>query len=239
MAIQGSKIDYFDGDVALQAHMAWDDSLKGSRPGVLVAHAWQGRSEFEVGRAERLASLGYIGFALDMYGAGKLGTSPAENAALMQPLLDDRSMIQRRISLALDTLRAQQVVDPANTAAIGFCFGGLCVLDLARTGSDVNGVVSFHGLFGAPGNTQGTQISAKILALHGWDDPLATPEQVAGLASELTAAGADWQLHGYGGTFHAFTNPAANDPGNGKCYSADADRRSWQSMTNFLQELFD
>jgi dienelactone hydrolase len=121
---------------------------------------------------------------------------------------------------------------------MGFCFGGLCVLDLARTGTDLLGVASFHGLFSPPGNTEGNRILAKILVMHGWDDPMATPDQVVGLAEELTAMGADWQIHGYGNTVHAFTNPTANDVAYGTVYDADADRRSWQNLQLFLAEIF-
>jgi dienelactone hydrolase len=132
----------------------------------------------------------------------------------------------------------QPEVDAAHTAAIGFCFGGLSVLDLARTGADVAGVVSLHGIFVPPGNTDGNRITARVLALHGWEDPLATPEEVVGLASELTSMGADWQIHAYGNTTHAFTNPAADDWEGGKQYNAAADRRSWTATENFLAELF-
>jgi len=140
--------------------------------------------------------------------------------------------------VSLETLREQPEVDAGRVAAIGFCFGGLCVLDIARTGADLAGVVSFHGLFSAPGSTAGNRVRARILALHGWDDPMATPDAVLGLASELTSLGADWQLHAYGNTQHAFTNPAANDPRRGTVYDETADRRSWRAMTNFLDELF-
>jgi len=156
----------------------------------------------------------------------------------MQPLLDDRTLLQRRMTLALEVFRKQKEVDATRIAAMGFCFGGLCVLDLARTGADVAGVASFHGLFGQPGNTAGNRISAKVLVLHGWDDPMAKPDQVLGLAEELTAMGADWQIHAYGNTLHAFTNPAADDPDFGTVYDADADRRSWQSLQLFLAEIF-
>jgi len=218
--------------------MAWDDSAHDPRPGVLVSHAWGGRGEYEEHRAELLAELGYVGFALDLYGKGVRGTSKEENAALMQPLLDDRGMLQRRMQLALEQLRGQKEVDSARVAAMGYCFGGLCVLDLARTGADVAGVASFHGLFGQPGNTPGNRISARVLVMHGWDDPMATPDQVLGLADELTSMGADWQIHAYGSTMHAFTNPDANDPDFGTVYSATADRRSWQSLQLFLAEIF-
>ena len=238
MSIKNQLIEYRDGDVVLEGLLAWDDSIVGARPGVLVSHAWGGRSEFEDAKAEALARLGYAAFALDLYGKGVRGSGPEENASLMQPFLDDRVLLQRRLLLSLATLREQSQVDSAKVAAIGFCFGGLCVLDIARTGEDLAGVVSFHGLFGAPGNTAGNTIKAKVLALHGWDDPMATPDDVDALAAELSSMQADWQLHAYGHTRHAFTNPDANDEAMGTVYNPQADTRSWLAMTNFLQEVF-
>ena len=179
-----------------------------------------------------------MGFALDLYGKDVRGGSKEENAALMQPLLDDRSTLQRRMQLALTQIRKQKETDAARVAAMGYCFGGLCVLDLARTGADVAGVACFHGLFAQPGNTEGNRISAKVLVMHGWEDPMATPDQVLGLSDELTSMGADWQIHAYGNTMHAFTNPEANDPDFGTVYSPDADHRSWQSLQLFLAEIF-
>jgi dienelactone hydrolase len=218
--------------------MAWDDTSHESRPGVLISHAWGGRSDVEDRKAVELAELGYVGFAIDLYGKGVRGSNPVENAALMQPLLDDRVSLQQRMQLALSQCRKQKEIDATRVAAMGFCFGGLCVLDLARSGADVIGVASFHGLFVPPGNTAENKITAKILVLHGWDDKLATPDQVVALAEELTAAGSDWQIHGYGHTVHAFSNPNANDPDNGNVYSPEADRRSWQNLQLFLAELF-
>lgn len=238
MTIQTRTIDYQDGEVDLQGYLAWDDAVEGKRPGVMIAHAWAGRSGFENGKAEELAKLGYVGFALDNFGKGILGRNTEENSALIQPFLDDRAMLQGRLQIALDVLKGLDEVDASRVAAIGFCFGGLCVLDLARTGTDLAGVVSFHGLFGSPGNTAGNKIKAKVLALHGWDDPMAPPDQVVSLAEELSSMGADWQLHGYGNTMHAFTNPQANDPDFGTVYNPDADRRSWNAMQNFLSEIF-
>lgn len=237
MSLQHRLIDYEDGDTVLEGRIAWDDKFTGPRPGVLVSHAWGGRSDYEDGKADRLAALGYAAFALDLYGKGVRGGSPEENGALMQPFLDDRAMLQKRLLVSLNTLREQPEVDANQVAAIGFCFGGLCALDIARTGEDIAGVVSFHGLFGAPGNTSNNRIKAKVLALHGWDDPMATPEDVNSLAGELSAMGADWQLHAYGNTMHAFTNPAANNRDMGTVYDAAADRRSWRAMTNFLEEV--
>lgn len=220
----------------MEGYAAWDDAVSGKRPGVMIAHAWAGRGEFERRKARSLAALGYVGFALDLYGKGVLGSGPEENAALMQPFLDDRAMLQRRMTQALELARAQEAVDASRIAALGFCFGGLCVLDLARSGADLQGVVSFHGLLHPAPNVSGRKIRAKVLALHGWDDPMATPDQVAALGRELTAAEADWQIHAYGLTTHAFTNPAANNPAAGTAYNETADRRSWRAMRNFLSE---
>jgi dienelactone hydrolase len=182
--------------------------------------------------------MGYVGFAMDVYGKGTQTTDFDRNRAMMDALRDDRPELQARLLAGLDCLRDQPEVDAAKTAAIGFCFGGLSVLDLARTGADVAGVVSLHGIFVPPGNTEGNRITAKVLALHGWEDPLATPEEVVALADELTSMGADWQIHAYGNTTHAFTNPAADDREGGKQYNAAADRRSWTATEYFLAELF-
>lgn len=238
MSIQTRTIDYEDGDTILEGLLAWDDARDKPAPGVMVCHAWAGRSAFEDEKAIELAKLGYTGFALNLYGKGVLGSGPDENAALMTPFLDDRPMLQKRLQLSLEAMQNQPEVDEAKIAVIGFCFGGLCALDIARTGAAIAGVISFHGLFGAPGNTSGNKVKAKILALHGWDDPMATPDTVVALGEELSAMGADWQLHGYGNTMHAFTNPEANDPAMGTVYNGTADRRSWKAMRNFLAELF-
>lgn len=238
MGIQNRLVQYKDDDTLLEGMLAWDDRVSGPRPGVLVSHAWSGRSDFEDGKANALAGLGYVAFALDLYGKGVRGSNPDENSALMQPFLDDRAMLQKRLLLSLAVLRDQAEVDASKTAAIGFCFGGLCVLDIARTGEEIDGVVSFHGLLGAPGNTTGKSIKAKVLALHGWDDPMAPPESVVKFSAEMTAMRADWQLQAYGNTMHAFTNPEANDKAFGTVYDASADRRSWTAMQSFLQELF-
>ncbi len=239
MTIQTRTIDYQDGSTELQGLLAWDDTIDGERPGVMVSHAWRGRTQFENDKAEELAKLGYVGFALDLYGKGVQGSSVEENSALMQPFLDDREMLQKRLQVSLDVVRRQDKVDAARLGAIGFCFGGLCVLDLARIDADVNAVVSFHGLFGSPGNTVGNKSRVRVLVLHGWDDPMATPDQVVTLGEELSGMGADWQIHGYGNTMHAFTNPNANDPDFGTVYQPDADRRSWNAMQYFLSEIFD
>ncbi len=238
MAIVTNTVTYLDGDVLLEAFFAFDDAFSGRRPAVLVNHAWGGRDDFVAGKAQKLAGLGYVGFALDMYGKGVLGSSPEENASLMQPFMADRALLQKRIKAAFDAVRLMPWVDDSKIAAMGFCFGGLCVLDLARTGVDLRGAVSFHGLLGAPDNIHGRQIKAKVLVLHGHDDPMVPPEQVLAFEQEMTVAGADWQLLTFGHTMHAFTNPVANNPDFGTVYQADADRRSWLAMQNFLVEIF-
>lgn len=238
MAIQTRLVEYQHGDTLLEGYLAWDDSFSGPRPAVAIAHAWAGRSEFECEKAKKLAALGYVGFALDMFGKGVRGNSIEENQALIAPFVEDRQLLQDRINVAIAVLREQAEVDVANVGAMGFCFGGMCVLDLARSESDVKGVISFHGLFFPAENTAGNKISAKVLCLHGYDDPMVPPEQVVALAKELSEAGADWQIHAYGNTKHAFTNPAANDPGLGTVYDTTADQRSWITMQNYLAEIF-
>ena len=235
--MQERKVEYHHEGTLLEGFLA-HDGKGGKKPAVLVAHAWAGRSPFEDEKARALARLGYVGFALDMYGKGVLGSSVEENSALMTPLLQDRARLQSRLHGALAAVRSQPEVDPDRIAAIGFCFGGLCVLDLARTGADVLGVASFHGLLTAPGNTGGKAITSKVLVLHGHDDPMVPVSQVNEFEAEMTAAGVDWQVHAYGGTLHSFTNPDANDPSFGTQFKATANRRSWATLVDFLDEIF-
>jgi dienelactone hydrolase len=229
-------IEYAAGETELEGYLAVADPGAGRRPGVVVAHAWRGRDAFADSRAQRLAELGYVGFAADVYGRGLFGTTDERARSLMEPLVADRRLLRQRIGAAVRTLAAHQTVDPRRIAAIGFCFGGLTVLELARGGAEVRGVVSFHGLL-APGPVAARHIGCKVLALHGHDDPLVPPGHVAAFASEMTAAGADWQMVVYGGAMHAFTNPAANEPARGLRYDASADRRSWRAMETFLEEI--
>ena len=237
MALNEKPLEYALGGVRFEGLLVAADDGKRRQPGVIVAHAWGGRGELEAAAARRLAGQGYTALALDMFGKGVRGGSREQNAALIAPLLQNREMLQARILAAVAALREQSGVDSARVAAIGFCFGGLCVLDLARSGCDVAGVVSLHGLFTPPEPPTKTKIRAKVLALHGHDDPLAPPAAVAALQAELTAAGADWQLHVYGGTMHAFTNPQARDSAFGTVYSESAARRAWAATDAFLAEV--
>ena len=232
-------IDYKDGDTLLEGYVAYDDSIKGPRPAVLVAHDWSGRRDYATSKADEVARMGYVGFALDMYGKGVFGSDGDVelNSSLMGPLAADRAKLRARMMAALMTVRGLDVVDASKVSAMGYCFGGMCVLELARAGADVGGVISIHGIF-SPGDVANEAISAKVLCLHGHDDPMVPPEQVLAFEQEMSIASADWQMHTYGGTMHAFTNPGANNPGFGALYNPDADRRASRSIENFLSEAF-
>lgn len=216
--------------------LAYDDTIDTPRPAVLIAPDWSGRNTFADEKAIALAKCGYVGFAIDMYGDGKVFNTNDEKAAMMQPLLDDRMLLQQRIQAAYNRVQTHPHVDPTRIGAIGFCFGGLCVLDLARSNSPVQGVVSFHGLLHSPPVHSGN-ISTKILVLHGYDDPMVKPEQVITFADEMTNAQADWQIVMYGHTMHAFTNPAADDPDFGTVYQGKTSQRAWQMMQSFFTEI--
>ena len=228
-------VNYQAKNIDLKGYVAFPDAE--NAPLVLIAHTWAGKDEFVHQRAEDLAALGYVGFAVDMYGNGKVGADTAENESLMTPLVSDRDMLKDRIVSALNYGKDLSGVDSSRTAAIGYCFGGLVVLDLARSGEDLRGVVSFHGLL-MPSDISEKGIKAKVLVLHGERDPMVPLDMVDTFQKEMTEANADWQLHSYGGTYHAFTNPDANDPNLGTQFNKSANERSWQSMKNFFAEIF-
>jgi dienelactone hydrolase len=233
-----SNFTYYDGEQELHGFLAYDPEINTPRPAVLVAHDWTGRNEFVCQKALLLAKMGYVGFALDMYGQGRTGNTTEEKMALMQPLANDRVMLRKRICAAFDSLITMPEIDNDRIAVIGFCFGGLCALDLARSGADIKGAVSFHGLLTKPDKLESKKIKAKILVLHGYDDPMVRPEQVSLFCQEMTEAKVDWQAHMYGHIQHAFTNPLAHDVSLGTIYNEVAAQRSWLAMTNFLQEIF-
>ncbi len=222
----------------LHGFLAYDKSITSARPAVLVAHDWSGRNEFACDKAKLLAEMGYVGFALDMFGHARIGSTNEEKAALIQPLVSNQKLLRQRVTAALDTIRALPEVDNQRIAIIGFCFGGMCALELARSGAEIKGAVSFHGLLSNPGTLKTEPIQAKILALHGYDDPMVKPAQVNLFCQEMTTEKADWQMHMYGHVQHAFTNPQAHDAQAGLMYNALAAKRSWLAMTNFLQEIF-
>ena len=229
------EVDYKFGDQEYRAFVA--NPEKESAPLVLVVHTWAGRDDFVEKKAIELAEEGYVAMAVDMYGEAKVGTSTEENQSLMTPLIEDRDKLKAIINSAVEAGKKIDGVDSSKVAAIGYCFGGLVVLDLARSGTDISGVVSFHGLLMSSDiSTDGIQ--AKVLVLHGERDPMVPLSMVDDFQKEMTEAGADWQLHSYGNAYHAFTNKEANDPNLGTQYNENADKRSWQSMMNFFAEIF-
>jgi dienelactone hydrolase len=236
--LQTSKIEYVDGNVLLEGYCALDDSKPGKKPVVIIAPDWSGRNDFACQKAEQLAELGYVGFALDMYGNGKVAKNDDEKKILMTPLMQDRELLRKRVLAAYETVNRLEVVNVARIGAMGFCFGGLCVLDLARSGVEMRGVVSFHGNLKAPENIPDKKIRAKVLALHGYNDPMVTPEVVKEFEDEMIAAEVDWQLHVYGNATHGFTNPMAHNVKDGIIYNSLADKRSWASMRDFFAEVF-
>ena len=236
MSAAARPFEVDDRGVRLEPVLVHDPEA-GACPAILVFPTIMGRSELETGFARRLVGLGYTAVVADLYDREHIGKPREECRALMMGLLGDRPLLQDRLLSVLEAVRALPEVDSRRVAAIGYCFGGLCALDLARTGADLRGIASFHGLFTPPGNREGTPIRARVIAFHGWDDPMAPPAAVEALGAELTRAGADWQIHAYGGVMHGFTNPAASAPENGVQYDATADRRSWTALEAFLAEV--
>ncbi|HEX8363664.1 MAG TPA: dienelactone hydrolase family protein [Allosphingosinicella sp.] len=207
------------------------------QPAVLVFPTFAGRGDLELAAAERLADQGVIGVAVDLYGGGRRGATREECAALMKPFMEDRAFLRDRLLHVLEAVKAVGDIDAERIGAIGFCFGGLCALDLARSGAAIRCTASFHGLL-KPNGLPPEPIGGKVAVYHGADDPMAPPSDVEALAQELTAAGADWQIQAYQGVMHGFTNPAANDPEAGIRYDQAAAERSWASLEALLSECF-
>lgn len=208
------------------------------KPVVMVVHDWGGRSEFYCNIATKIAELGYVGFAIDMYGGATLGNTQEDKLRLLDPLKKDRQELLDRIKAAYDFIVKHDFVDATKSAAIGYCFGGRCVLDLARSGSDIKGVVSLHGLLEAPNIVHKKSMMSKVLILHGFEDTFVPDQMIRDFTTEMTDKKVDWQMHIYGNTKHSFTKPDADDAVLGLKYHALSDRRSWVTTTQFLKELF-
>lgn len=238
--IHTEYVTYNDGDIVLEGYIAYDESITGKRPGVLVVHEWTGINDYTLQRSRQLAEMGYFAFAADIYGKGIRPSTPEEAGKQASVYKNDRLLMRKRIILALDEIRKQSYVDSEKISAIGYCFGGTVVLELARSGADVKGVVSFHGNLDTPNLTDANNIKAKVLVLHGADDPYVPEEQVITFEKEMRDAKVDWQLVSYGGAVHSFTNPdAGNDNSKGAAYNVKADKRSWEAMKNFFDEIFE
>ncbi|QEM68294.1 dienelactone hydrolase family protein [Geobacter sp. FeAm09] len=238
-AVRTKVVEYKQGDTVLEGYLAWDDARIGKRPGVLVVHEWTGLGPYAKKRAEMLAKLGYVAFAADIYGKGVRPATPAEAAKVAAIYKDDRSLMRARARAGLEVLKGQNQVDPKRLAAIGYCFGGTTVLELARDGADLRGVASFHGGLATPTPGDAVNIKARVLALHGADDPFVKADEVAAFQQELRAAKVDWQFISYANAVHSFTNPdAGNDNSKGAAYNEKADKRSWEAMKLFFSEIF-
>lgn len=238
-AIHTEAIDYKDGDVALQGYVAYDDKTMDIRPGILVVHEWMGLGPYAKRRAEQLAKLGYTAFAVDMYGKDTRPKNHEEAAKVSGVYRSDRQLMRKRIQAALSVFGLIPTVDPERIAAIGYCFGGTTVLELARSGANVLGVASFHGLLDTPNPAVAGTVKARVLVLQGADDKFVTQEQVAAFKNEMKAAHVDYKLIQYPGAVHSFTvAEAGNDPKTGMAYNQKADEASWKELEKFLREIF-
>lgn len=232
-------LEYEQDGTVLEGYVAYDDAVTGPRPGVLIVHQWKGLGEYEMGRARQLAELGYVAFAADIYGKGIRPTDAKSAGAEAGKYRADRALLRARAQAGLAALKGLAQVDPARVAAIGYCFGGGTVLELARSGAELAGVISFHGNLDTPNPADAQHIRCKVLVLHGADDPNVTHEAVQTFIKEMATAKVDWQLVQYGNAVHAFTDRGAGDDNSkGAAYNASADRRSWQAMLDFFAELF-
>ena len=236
--VKTREIEYRQGDTVLQGFIAWDDAAPGKRPGVLVVHEWWGHNEHARNQARRLAEAGYVGFALDMYGKGKVTTHPQEAQAFASEATKDPAVVAARFNAALDQLKRDPHVDTTHIAAIGYCFGGAVVLDMARAGAPLATVVTFHGALATKAPAQPGKIKARILVLAGGADPFVPPEQIEAFKREMQAAGARFEVIVYPGAKHGFTNPTASQYGMEQlAYNAEADRQSWAAMLKLFKEV--
>lgn len=218
-------------------HIAWDADRQDRRPGIVIVHEWMGPGENVKRRAQMLAELGFVAFAVDMYGVDVRPQNAAEAAAAMNRVVADPAALRDHLLFTVARLAGDDRVDPGKIAAIGYCFGGACALGLARAGAAIAGVVSFHGALSTTAKAAQRPL-AKILVLHGAEDPLVDAAKVADFMNEMRAVEADWQFVHYGNAVHAFTNPSAHDRQGGLCFDAEADARSWQHMLSFFAEIF-
>jgi dienelactone hydrolase len=236
--VHTETVEYRQGGTVLEGYLAYDDSFTGKRPGILIVHQWKGVQDYEKMRAEMIASLGYVAFAADIYGKGIRPSTTADAGKQATIYRSDRKLMRARAQAGLDQLKKYKNVDTSNLAAMGYCFGGGTVLELARSGADLKGTVSFHGNLDTPTPDDAKNIKGRILVLHGADDPGVNP-QVPGFQDEMRKAGVDWNFVAYGGAVHSFTDPSAgNDNSKGAAYNKKADERSWEEMKRFYTDIF-
>jgi dienelactone hydrolase len=240
--IVGKTVEYTAQGAFMKGYLAYDENIKGKRPGVLVVHEWWGLNDYARKRAQMLAELGYTALAVDMYGDGKQAVHPDDAGKFVSELMKNFDVARTRFTAGMDFLKQQDTVDPSRIASIGYCFGGDVVLNMARQGVDLKGVASFHGSLTPVKSFQPGMVKAKILVLHGADDKFVTPEQVEAFKQEMKAAGADFKFISYPGALHSFTNPEADALGRKFnmpiAYNANADKKSWDELKKFLNMIF-
>lgn len=238
-AIQTRVVEYKQGEVTLEGYMAWDDATSAQRPAVLVVHEWTGINDHVRQRAEMLAKLGYVAFAADIYGKGVRPSGQPDAGKTAAIYKNNRPLMRARARAGLEELKKQKYVDLRRIAAIGYCFGGTTVLELARDAADIQGVISFHGGLSTPTPQDAKNIKAKVMALHGADDPFVKTDEVLAFQDEMRKGGVDWQFISYSNAVHSFTNKAAgSDNSKGAAYNEKADKRSWEAMKTFFAEIF-
>lgn len=240
--IKEEKIEYKVGDTVMSGYLTYDDSITTKRPGVLVVHEWWGLNDYARKRAKMLAELGYTAFALDMYGDGKLATHPEDAGKFAGEVRKNMKVATERFNAAREILKKNKFTDASEIAAIGYCFGGGVVLAMARMGVDLKGVVSFHGSLGTDSPAKAGEVKARVLVLHGADDPFVKPEEITAIKSEMEAAGVNYKFVAYPGAKHSFTNPDADAYGKQfnlpLAYNEKADKASWNDMQGFLKDVF-
>ncbi len=241
--IVAQEIEYHTNGAKLKGYLVYDKNLKTKRPGILVVHEWWGHNDYARRRAKMLAELGYIAFAVDMYGNGKLAAHPDDAAKFMQEVTNNMPLAEKRLNAALQVLNQQEFTDTDKTAAIGYCFGGAMVLHLARVGTNIDGVVSFHGSLGTQSPAKKGSVKARVLVLHGADDPFIPAEQVDAFIEEMQNADVDYEFVAYPNVKHSFTNPQADEYSKkfdlaALQYNQHADEDSWNKMQAFLKEIF-
>lgn len=238
-AVQSEAISYQDGETQLTGHMFWDDSIEGKRPGVLVVHEWWGLNDYAKGRAAKLAEMGYVAFAVDMYGDNKVTSHPEQAQEWSSATTANLNAWRQRAMKGLEQLSAHSLTDSDRLAAIGYCFGGATVMQLVYAGADLKGVVSFHGSLPLPNGDEADRINGHVLIEHGNDDAFIPAERVEAFKAAMNDAGVELTFHGHDGARHAFTNPDAGSFGiENLKYDKAADEASWQSMQTLFGEIF-
>ena len=240
--VVGTEVSYQAGDTTLKGYLTSDPAKKGKRPGILVVHEWWGHNDYARKRARMLAELGYTALAVDMYGDGKTASHPDDAGKFAGEVRKNMPVAEARFKAAMDLLKSQSNVEGTHIAAIGYCFGGGIVLEMARRGVDLDGVASFHGSLGTAAPAQSGHVKAKVLVLNGAADPFTKPEQITTFQQEMETAGVDYKFINYEGAKHSFTNPEANNFGQKFNlpleYNEEADRKSWAELQTFLKNIF-